>query len=111
MRGITGGLTEVTDWAELYGVFTNPTATVDTERRTTTGEEISMQNFVGTPYYMAPEVISQTENSGKSDIWSLGITVIEMVTGKCPRADFHPMKVSKLQTANYKPTPNPPHNK
>lgn len=72
--------------------------------RTTTGEEISMQNFVGTPYYMAPEVISQTENSGKSDIWSLGITVIEMVTGKCPRADFHPMKAMLLTKQDPPPT-------
>uniref|UniRef100_A0A182WCE0 non-specific serine/threonine protein kinase n=1 Tax=Anopheles minimus TaxID=112268 RepID=A0A182WCE0_9DIPT len=100
-RDIKGQNVLLTDNAEVKLVDFGVSAQLD--------KTIGRRNtFIGTPYWMAPEVIACDENrdatyDNRSDLWSLGITALEMAESQPPLCDLHPMRALFLIPRNPPP--------
>jgi len=67
-------------------------------------KRMGRKTFTGTPCWMAPEVMESKGHNHKADIWSLGITALEMGFGKPPYANQRPMKIILNITEKAPPT-------
>eukprot|EP01126_Amoeba_proteus_P043760 TRINITY_DN4823_c0_g2_i14.p1 TRINITY_DN4823_c0_g2~~TRINITY_DN4823_c0_g2_i14.p1 ORF type:complete len:161 (-),score=44.39 TRINITY_DN4823_c0_g2_i14:144-626(-) len=60
------------------------------------GTEFQATNYIGSPLFMAPEVIRKEKITAASDVWSLGITLIELAEGKPPNTDINCLEMLPL---------------
>jgi serine/threonine protein kinase len=62
------------------------------------GETVETTTIKGTPYFMAPEVLGESRYGRRGDVWAVGCTIVQMLTGEPPWKDRKPSSLIHLHT-------------
>ncbi|ORY74093.1 kinase-like domain-containing protein [Leucosporidium creatinivorum] len=99
------GTVLLADFGVSSSLFQDPAASIaNQENLERNSGLVSRKSFVGTPCWMAPEVVERRAYDSKADIWSFGITALELASGRAPNSLFPPAKVLSKTILDAPPT-------
>ncbi|KPV74202.1 uncharacterized protein RHOBADRAFT_27670, partial [Rhodotorula graminis WP1] len=98
------GTVLLADFGVSASLFIDPAASIGKAEGQQPQQQQPRKSFVGTPCWMAPEVVERRSYDSKADIWSFGITALELASGRAPNSLYPPAKALSKTIMDDPPT-------